>query len=202
MNSPSPTPTRRQAQAAATRRRILESAWDVTAERGVAGLTTRLVADRAGISHGMCHYHFAGKDDLLLALVEHARVTWITPLERLLAQGDTALERLRSVIAWMAEPAAGEVMRVHLELSAYSARDPALSKSLAGEYERWREAMVFLFRELDSEGAMRPGVATADAARAFAVASDALVWQQTLEPALDSAAIMRAMVAPLLREPL
>jgi AcrR family transcriptional regulator len=44
-----------------TRNRILDAARGVLAEEGIEGFTTRRVAARAGISHGMCHYHFADK---------------------------------------------------------------------------------------------------------------------------------------------
>jgi AcrR family transcriptional regulator len=54
-------PTTREAQAAQTRQRIIEAAWSVIAEKGLAALTTRTVARDAGISHGMCHYYFAGR---------------------------------------------------------------------------------------------------------------------------------------------
>ena len=59
------------------RNRILDAARGVLAEEGMEGFTTRRVAARAGISHGMCHYHFADKRALVLALVEHARSDWV-----------------------------------------------------------------------------------------------------------------------------
>jgi AcrR family transcriptional regulator len=48
----------RERRGVETRQRIVEAAWSVIAERGLAGLTTRHVARAAGISHGMCHYYF------------------------------------------------------------------------------------------------------------------------------------------------
>ena len=44
--------TAREARGAETRRRIVEAAWHVIAERGLAGLTTRLVAAHAGTESG------------------------------------------------------------------------------------------------------------------------------------------------------
>jgi AcrR family transcriptional regulator len=190
----------RKERAANTRRRIVDAAWTVVAEVGLTGLTTRLVAREAGISHGMCHYHFEGKSDLMLALVERARGTWVTPLGELVTGPGTALERLDRIVRWMAEPATAEVLRVHLELSAFSERDERLRRELAGEYERWRETAADLFEELRDQGALREGVDARAVGRAFAVASDALVWQQSLSPSLDSEQIMRAMVDPLLAE--
>ncbi|MGH2675532.1 MAG: TetR/AcrR family transcriptional regulator, partial [Actinomycetota bacterium] len=83
------------------------------AEGGIERFTTRRVAAVAGVSHGMCHYHFKDKRDLLLALIEHARSDWVEPLDRLVDGTGSADVRARAVIAWMAEPATIEVMRVH-----------------------------------------------------------------------------------------
>ena len=48
--------------------RIQEAALDVLAERGTERLTTRHVADAAGISVGTLYHYFADKNDLLRAL--------------------------------------------------------------------------------------------------------------------------------------
>jgi len=56
-----------------TRERILEAARRVLAEGGSDRFTTRRVAQLAGVSHGMCHYHFRDKRDLILAVLVHAR---------------------------------------------------------------------------------------------------------------------------------
>jgi AcrR family transcriptional regulator len=190
----------RKERAVSTRRRIVDAAWTVVAEVGLTGLTTRLVAREAGISHGMCHYHFEGKSDLMLALVERARGTWVTPLGELVAGPGTAIERLDRIVRWMAEPAAAEVLRVHLELSAFSERDERLPGSSRASTNAGARPPPTCSRSSATRGALREGVDPRAVGRAFAVASDALVWQQSLSPSLASEQIMRAMVDPLLAE--
>jgi len=107
----STTTTTRAVKAAETRLRILDSARRVLAAEGVERFTTRRVAELARVSHGMVHYHFKDKRDLMLALVVHARRDWVEPLEELVDGPGTAEERMRAVIAWMARPATTEVMR-------------------------------------------------------------------------------------------
>jgi AcrR family transcriptional regulator len=53
--------------AAATRRRILEQAQRLFAERGFAGVTVTGVADAAGVSPNLITRYFGGKDGLFLA---------------------------------------------------------------------------------------------------------------------------------------
>lgn len=66
------TPPRWQQQKSAqTRLRMLEAATDCLVENGYAGLLTSHVAERAGVSRGAMHHHFATRMDLVSALVEH-----------------------------------------------------------------------------------------------------------------------------------
>ena len=190
----------RELKGAETRRRIIRGAWNVIAARGLAGMTTRLVAREAGISHGMCHYHFENKDELVLALVDHVRQYWIDPMELLVAAPGSARDRLDAVVRWMAEPATREVMRVHLELMSQSEYSEQLRRRMAGEYGRWQGAYVELFRQLEREGALTPGLDAERIGVAFATMADGLVDQQSLNPALDTESIMRAFLTPLLRD--
>ncbi|MFI9155206.1 TetR/AcrR family transcriptional regulator [Streptomyces sp. NPDC053367] len=47
------------------RERILDAALDLIAEEGVAGVSHRKIAGRAGVPLGSMTYHFSGIDDLL-----------------------------------------------------------------------------------------------------------------------------------------
>jgi AcrR family transcriptional regulator len=49
-----------------TRQRILEAAAELIAELGWSGVTTRGIAERAGVNNALIHYYFGTKDALLL----------------------------------------------------------------------------------------------------------------------------------------
>ena len=53
-----------------TRSRILRAAFQIFAERGYSGATLDDVAAVAGMTKGAVYWHFAGKDDLCMALIE------------------------------------------------------------------------------------------------------------------------------------
>lgn len=59
-----------------TRDRILAAAKSVLEAAGIAGLTIRKVAQRAGLSPMALYRHFAGKDALLDALMEDGLAAW------------------------------------------------------------------------------------------------------------------------------
>jgi TetR/AcrR family transcriptional regulator len=53
-----------------TRRAILDTARDLFAERSFDGASTRLIAERAGVTQPLLNYHFAGKEELWRAAVD------------------------------------------------------------------------------------------------------------------------------------
>lgn len=192
--------TGRSTRGEATRSRILRAARKVLAEEGIDRFTTRRVAGIAGVSHGMCHYHFKDKRDLILALVEDARSDWVEPLERIVAGPGTAEARARRVIAWMGEPATIEVMRVHLALFWFALRDELVRARLAGEYARWRLPFVILFRELAEELRLED-LQARSIGEAFASAADGLVQQQSLEPDLATSEILTGLFERIVGSP-
>lgn len=81
------------------RRALLDAALQVLTEEGLAGLTLRAVARRAGVSEAAPYHHFASKAALVEALVvetlqqlaqalqEAAQATTGTPLDQLMSTG-------------------------------------------------------------------------------------------------------------------
>ncbi|MDK0521179.1 TetR/AcrR family transcriptional regulator [Streptomyces sp. ML-6] len=76
---PAPPSGERRRDSAATRRRLLEAARDLFAERGYEATTVRSIAERAGVNQALLFRYFGSKQGLLTEVV---------------AQGD--LERLRA----------------------------------------------------------------------------------------------------------
>ena len=64
-----PDPTEGEApEAASTRERILNVALDLFTEKGYDGASLREIAERLGVTKAAIYYHFASKDDILMAL--------------------------------------------------------------------------------------------------------------------------------------
>jgi AcrR family transcriptional regulator len=73
-----------------TRRRILDAAVDLLAQKGYAGFRTADVAKAAGVSRGAQTHHFPSKDDLVVAVVAHV-------FGRASEQGRKRARRVKSV---------------------------------------------------------------------------------------------------------
>jgi AcrR family transcriptional regulator len=82
------TGPRRGRPPAGGREQILKASLEVLRERGIARLTTREVAERAGVSEGSVFYHFGDRFGLLRAVFEGS----LTPLLKLSVAGVAAAD--------------------------------------------------------------------------------------------------------------
>jgi len=61
-----------QERTEAARQAILTAACDMIAEAGLENVRMRMVAERAGVSTALLHYHFANRDTLFLAALKYS----------------------------------------------------------------------------------------------------------------------------------
>ncbi|MBV9229286.1 MAG: TetR/AcrR family transcriptional regulator [Chloroflexi bacterium] len=62
-------PATRGTKKSMTRERLLDAALELFAERGFEATSTKLIAQQAGVPHGLIHYHFGTKHNLLASLL-------------------------------------------------------------------------------------------------------------------------------------
>lgn len=83
-----------------TRRRDLIAAVIATIhDRGAEGMTMQEVARRAGVSAGLAHHYFGGKQDLLVATMRHLLTELGEGARRRLRAAETPDARVRAIIA-------------------------------------------------------------------------------------------------------
>lgn len=103
------------AEAARTRKKILDAAGEVFSRDGIAKTTLEQIAQQAGITRGAIYWHFKGKQDLLQALFDGQKL----PLERSLAIDidlDTGWRLLRQALI---ETLSGDTSRRLSEIMIY-----------------------------------------------------------------------------------
>lgn len=126
---------RRRTQAerrAGTRKALLAATIDTLVNAGYADVTTRAVAERAGVSVGALQHHFKRKSDLVAAAIEHltAELT-----RELVARAPTARRSERELaeelldVLW--ELHNGSLMAAVAELAVAARTDPELRDRLA-----------------------------------------------------------------------
>ena len=84
---------------AATREALLAAGADLFAERGYEGVPVWAIAEKAGVNKAMISYHFGGKRNLYLAIVEATFADIVSKVEHLAESRVSAPEVLRALIA-------------------------------------------------------------------------------------------------------
>ncbi|MFJ6939671.1 TetR/AcrR family transcriptional regulator [Streptomyces sp. NPDC101132] len=193
--TPAPRQTR-AARAEQTRSRLVAAARTLLAGDGAGRFTTRNVAALCGVSHGMCHYHFQDRTDLIVAVVEDMRPQWIEPLAAAVDAPGTFDERADRVIALLTRPESPDLAHLHSALHWLALNDERVRESLEAEYGRWRACFVRLFRVLaDERGGVEPG----PLGEAFAAAVDGLAAIESLGSAVGAEHVLRTLMAALAR---
>ncbi|MFE6868758.1 TetR/AcrR family transcriptional regulator [Kitasatospora sp. NPDC057692] len=186
---------RASAKGEQTRARLIAAARTLLAGGDAGRFTTRNVAALCGVSHGMCHYHFADRTDLIVAVVADIRPEWITPLEEAVGGPGGHAERAERVLDLLTRPESPDLARLHAALHWLALNDERVHTSLEAEYARWRSSFVRLFRCLaDERGSAADPVPLGEA---LAAAVDGLAAIGSLDAAVDARRVLRTLLDAL-----
>lgn len=85
------------------RERLLAAADELFYARGIAATGVDAVLQRAGASPATLYAHFAGKDGLVAAYLERRHQRWRSTWDAVLAQAESPVDRLLSVLDALAD---------------------------------------------------------------------------------------------------
>ena len=136
--------SRRQVDKFADRRaQLAESALQTLAELGYARTSLREIAQNSEFSHGVLHYYFADKVDLLTHCVRRFEEVCVTRYDEIVARARTAAELERDFAAAMAATlrADAKMHRLWYDLRNQSLFEESFRADVL-EIDRRREEMI------------------------------------------------------------
>jgi AcrR family transcriptional regulator len=144
MSSPTDT-DRRALKGQATRERIVQAARDVLVAHGHAGTSTRAVADAAGVNLSQVHYHFGGRQGLLIEVLHQENDALLVRQHALFAAPGPLSEKWRIACDFLDEDLNSGYVRVLWELWAAGLTDPELAAGWRDAVGGWRDLLEEVF---------------------------------------------------------
>jgi len=151
---------------------LLEAAKKVLRQNGYAGLSTRDVAEAAGVPLSQIHYHFGSKQGMVLALFEHLNAQLLDRQNALFGDATLRLsEQWDRACEYLDDDIASGYVRVLQELITASWADVEVAKVVRAGIMGWLELIVGVARKAENTlgglGPFTPEQAGAFAANAF-----------------------------------
>lgn len=121
------TPRKRvRADRSATPARILEAARRRLCDAGYARLNVRDIARDAGVNHALISYHFQGKQQLVLAVLDEANKALLERQTRMYEEPSSASTKWQQACAFYEEDLKSGFVRLMMELMGASFNDKEL----------------------------------------------------------------------------
>ncbi|MFL5348245.1 MAG: TetR/AcrR family transcriptional regulator [Hyalangium sp.] len=165
------------------RRAVLRAAREVFARKGYAAAKIVDIAAAAGISHGLVHHYFPGKEALFAAVIQETVEAWETLVAEVRQQPGTPWERLVHLCSRMMRGLYDEPEHLLVIVHAYT-EDAALAvRDGLNRYQRQiDEPLVALIEEAQRDGAVTPGPPE-ELARAWMAMVKGLAIGRVMNPA-------------------
>jgi len=130
------TPNKHQVRTEETRQKILKAAEATFAEHGFEKAQLEEVAARAGHTRGAIYAHYASKEDLFLALMDHRVLTKFTAVRQTLEAEPDIAKRPAIFRNWLAAQANDHAWgTLMLEFKLYASRRPDSREKLQRMYD-------------------------------------------------------------------
>jgi AcrR family transcriptional regulator len=177
----------------------MAAAVEVIAEMGWGRVTTRAVAERAGLPHGAVSYHFRGKQELLIDACMDAFSTAV-PFEEFASL--SSVSDLIDMIGGELDRGLGTnpvLSRLMFEAMREAERDDTLRERMGVMMDEYRQVVVATVRADQQRGAISAAAPAEGIALLVTALGDGLFMHTLLDPDLEVARgleALRALLAP------
>jgi len=139
-------PAPKTAARAAAQEALLDAAERLLADVGYAGVTTRRLAEEAGINHGLVHYYFGSNENLLVHALERFTARLIARQRELYAAGVPFADKWRTAMRYLVSEDV-RYQKIWLELQALAWNNPDIKARLARVNTEWRAVLTEAFAQ-------------------------------------------------------
>ena len=138
--------TQKTAARTAAEEALLDAAERLLADVGLAGITTRRLAEEAGINHGLVHYYFGSNENLLVQALERFTSRLIARQRELYGADLPFADKWRTAMHYLVSEDVS-YQKIWLELQAMAWNSPDIKARLARVNAEWRAVLTDAFEQ-------------------------------------------------------
>lgn len=198
-------PGMRRGSGDTTRTRLLAAAATLIAERGWGSVTTRAVAERAGVNQALVHYHFGSMEHLLREAATARLRPEVEGLADELLDERPIPESIHRVMALLdrfdVDSETGVLMA---EALLRATRDERFARDMGAVIQSWSSLLEPRLGLAQERGAIRDDIDPGSLARILAAVLDGFLIQRMADPSADPGAVADTLVrllAPTQEDP-
>ena len=177
-----------------TARTILAAAKNVLLEVGYSGLSTRVIAEQAGVPLSQIHYHFGSKQKLVLAVLDEENRRLLDRQQRLFESELAIWQQWEQACDFLEDDLDSGYVRVLHEMIAAGWSEPEIAAAVWNQLEGWYELLRWVAKRAVSElgglGPFTPSEVSALAGLPF-IGAEALILMGIGEQTLPMRSALR-----------
>jgi AcrR family transcriptional regulator len=124
---------------------LLDAAESLLVEQGYGAMTTRKLAEQAGVNHGLVHYYFGSMEEVMVQVLERFTASLIERQRAMYSSDRPFLEKWRAAWAFQEEDLSSGYSKIWLELQAMAWNRPELRARVQQVNEEWRRVLTEAF---------------------------------------------------------
>jgi AcrR family transcriptional regulator len=129
-----------------TRLRILAAAKDVLLDAGYAHLSTRGIAEAAGVPLSQIHYHFGSKQNLMLALLDMENQMRLARQAAMYEADKPLWEQWLQACDFFDDDLESGYVRVLMEMTAAGWSDQEIAQAVSAQVQGWFDLLAEVAR--------------------------------------------------------
>ena len=131
---------------AQTEEAFLDAAERLLISLGYSGISTRRLAEEAGVNHGLVHYYFGSMENLFVRVLERFTERLIARQREMYGRTDiSGVEKWKTAMGYLESDLAAGYPKIWLELQALGWNRPDIAERVAEVNREWRAVLTEAF---------------------------------------------------------
>jgi AcrR family transcriptional regulator len=126
---------------------ILDGAESLLVEVGYSAITTRKLAERAGVNQGLVHYYFGSMEEVYFQVLERYTDRLTARQRALYATDEPFLQKWRTAMAYLVADDESEYQKIWFELQAMAWSRPEMRDRIGRVLADWQAVLTSAVRD-------------------------------------------------------